>query len=110
MDAATDEKNVRFSSVPVQPLAGATAGDAVTPDEADSTSVGAGVADGSMAGVASSLTDADSVSDAPAAEPAAPVAPDPMGAAVPFDAPHAAASSAMAATSGRRRPGIQKDR
>ena len=106
MDAATDEKNVRFSSVPLQPLAGATAGGAVTPDEADGTSVGAGVTGGSMADVASSLTDAEGESEAPAAEPAAP---DVVGTWDPFDAPHAAATSAMA-TSSRRRPGIQGDR
>ena len=75
---------MRFSVVPLQPLAGTTAGDAITPGEPDGRPVGTGPPDGSMPGVASSLTDAEGVSDAPAAEPAVePVAPDLIGATVP---------------------------
>ena len=108
---------MRFSVVPLQALAGTTAGDAVAWDGPGGSPVGTGLADGSMAGVASSLTDAEGVSGAPAAEPAAePTAPDLMGATVPYVDPQAATTSAMAATAamaatgGRRWPGLQKDR
>ena len=98
---------MRFSVVPLHALAGTTAGDAVTWDGPGGSPVGTGLPDGSMPGVASSLTDAGGASDAPVAEPAAP---DLIGATVPYVDPQAATTSAMAATEGRRWPGLKKGR